>query len=552
MEDKVQFKAYTYGKDQSKPEVRRFGIEKSVVTSFCYLDAKLQDIYPSLKHKRFTVTWKDEDGDDITISSDDEMITALSSMTDNVMKLNVYCHEEGPQEIDCDVVITATTENATGDKNAAHCGVICDVCDIPVVGFRYKCTTCSDYDLCSKCEAAGHHSEHIMVRLPMPNMPRTMIKAAIRRSRHIMKSVGSATADLEHLCKRPKRDRSSDKKRHHGRGEHHHRRTQSSWFDIFSTYMNEFADLAGNVGLDTNKDKDKTSKPAESGRQEQPQTSDNAATSTSKQSDATATEPECPFAANINQEKIQKFLQMLYGVTNVNSAAQQAPEQSNVDNEGDSGASGQTSEAGKEDAKSEVSSTKDINEATTRKDESPERGTDEWTVINKEKDLMDMDPKPSAPFEQNVPIGFNLSQEFQQHVKIGEGQSLYPPLHTASAVLNPQEPEVLTPSQGAAKPKEPETVTKNMPSSSQPKTVPQQPQPQGVKPKMPNNNQLPTGQKQPQPPQSSHIKPHIDAAIRQMLAMGFNNEGGWLTQLLESTNGNIAAVIELLTPVIPK
>jgi sequestosome 1 len=37
-------------------------------------------------------------------------------------------------------------------------------------------------------------------------------------------------------------------------------------------------------------------------------------------------------------------------------------------------------------------------------------------------------------------------------------------------------------------------------------------------------------------------------AIRSMMAMGFNNEGGWLTRLLETVDGNIPRALEFLQP----
>ena len=49
-------------------------------------------------------------------------------------------------------------------KGEAHKGVTCDGCKGAVVGFRYKCYQCPDYDLCGKCETAGFHPEHLMLR----------------------------------------------------------------------------------------------------------------------------------------------------------------------------------------------------------------------------------------------------------------------------------------------------------------------------------------------------------------------------------------------------
>ena len=49
-----------------------------------------------------------------------------------------------------------------------HPNVICDGCNGPVVGTRYKCSVCPDYDLCSACEVKGLHREHGKLAFPSP------------------------------------------------------------------------------------------------------------------------------------------------------------------------------------------------------------------------------------------------------------------------------------------------------------------------------------------------------------------------------------------------
>ena len=51
-----------------------------------------------------------------------------------------------------------------------HPKYICDGCDAnPITGIRYKCSVCHIYDLCGKCEAAGIHKEHPMLKIRKPD-----------------------------------------------------------------------------------------------------------------------------------------------------------------------------------------------------------------------------------------------------------------------------------------------------------------------------------------------------------------------------------------------
>jgi next-to-BRCA1 protein 1 len=52
-----------------------------------------------------------------------------------------------------------------------HDGIFCNNCQLPVIGKRYKCIFCKDYDLCEICEKSGVHEEHSLIRFAKKYLP---------------------------------------------------------------------------------------------------------------------------------------------------------------------------------------------------------------------------------------------------------------------------------------------------------------------------------------------------------------------------------------------
>ncbi|XP_064646590.1 uncharacterized protein LOC135499640 [Lineus longissimus] len=61
---------------------------------------------------------------------------------------------------------------ADGQGQAIYChtGIICDCCDQTIVGNRYKCGNCDDYDLCEQCESIDgiHDPTHVFIKIKRP------------------------------------------------------------------------------------------------------------------------------------------------------------------------------------------------------------------------------------------------------------------------------------------------------------------------------------------------------------------------------------------------
>lgn len=149
----VRYKVYLRHNSTVK-EIRRINMNLSTnnFTSFC---TKIREAFSELNDKNFTVTWIDREGDEIVISCNEDYDCANFELGE-IKKLYV-------------TISSQTAGNKADHKEKViHSNVECDGCNGAVIGFRYKCLECPNFDLCSECETAGKHADHSMIRISQP------------------------------------------------------------------------------------------------------------------------------------------------------------------------------------------------------------------------------------------------------------------------------------------------------------------------------------------------------------------------------------------------
>lgn len=204
----INFKVFL--RDENNLEARRFTVEDaSAITNFMFMKEKLQMVFPVLREATFRVTWKDGDGDEITIVTDEDLITAYTEMGGNLKTLYVTILEKNSEPMfvleddDGPEIVFDEIPKNEGGHHGFTPRVICDGCNAAITGFRYKCLQCPDFDLCSTCEHKGMHSEHIMMR--SNSLDAFGPRCGRRFMHHVMRSLKKAqSAAAKEACRSAK------------------------------------------------------------------------------------------------------------------------------------------------------------------------------------------------------------------------------------------------------------------------------------------------------------------------------------------------------------
>lgn len=163
-------------------EIRLFKLDQSTFDS---LHTTLSKTFKTPLPLSFGLFFRDDSNDLIEIGSFED-IEFLSKNAKNPLKLFIKaegdCKNENPKKMPSFEEIAEEKKLNTEPKNeepkttqeTVFHGVVCDSCSKkPIVGVRFKCLSCENFDLCPTCEEKGVHAHHIFakIRSPQQDLP---------------------------------------------------------------------------------------------------------------------------------------------------------------------------------------------------------------------------------------------------------------------------------------------------------------------------------------------------------------------------------------------
>ena len=155
-------------------EIRRFNLQPTTGGKAVYnqLVDKIKSSFGQLvaSPDELRTYWLDEENELIGFASRDEMNYAIELIGGGSIAKPYDAQSAGPVfKVFVANAKQTTSANSSGDEEPIlHYGVVCDGCNGSVIGMRYKCKQCPDFDLCSACKAKSMHSEHEFTEISKP------------------------------------------------------------------------------------------------------------------------------------------------------------------------------------------------------------------------------------------------------------------------------------------------------------------------------------------------------------------------------------------------